>query len=95
MLYNIIFFKFNDQFNYSIHGYHDMTREESDDGHIQSEKMLLQTYKVVLPGRSTSRKLPGVRDTAATALLRSYQPETILKDDTIDDQYCDSFHTQF
>ncbi len=41
--------------------------------------MLLLTYKVVLPGQSTCRKLPGVRGTAATALFRSYRPEN-LKD---------------
>ena len=43
--------------------------------------MILQTYKVVQPGRSTSRKLPDIRGTAATALLRSYQPDIL--DDAI------------
>ena len=44
--------------------------------------MLLLTYQVVLPTRSaSSRQLPGVRDAAATALLRSYQPEIL--DDAI------------
>ena len=43
--------------------------------------MLLLAYKVVLRARSTSSKLPGVRNAAATALLRSYQPEVL--DDAI------------